>query len=83
MTKDTLLFVRVIEPAQGDPKQLDDLRFTDYRPLAGAWVAARVEVHSDDKMVFREDYTDIRANVKLDPSVFAPQQFSTTPREQP
>jgi hypothetical protein len=81
--KDTLLFVRVIGPAQGDPKQLDDIRFTDYRPLAGGWVAARVEVHSDDKMVFSEDYTDIQANVKLAPSVFDPQQFSTTHWEKP
>ena len=83
VTKDTLLFVRVIEPAQGDPNQLDDIRFTDYRPLAGAWVAACVEVHSDDKMVFSEDHSDIQANVKLDPSVFDPQQFSTTHREKP
>ena len=46
VAKDTLLFARVIEPARSDPKKLDDVRFADYRPLAGAWVAARVEVHS-------------------------------------
>jgi hypothetical protein len=78
VTKDTLLFVREIEPARGDPKKLDDIRFTDYRPLAGAWVAARVEVHSDDKLVFSEDYTDIQANVKLGDRTFDPAQFSTT-----
>jgi len=78
IAKDTLLFVRVIEPSRGDPNKLDDIRFTDYRPLAGTWVAARVEVHSDDKLVFSEDYTDIQANVKLDPAVFDPQQFATT-----
>lgn len=33
---DTLLFVRVIEPSRGDPKKVDDIRFIDYRPLAGA-----------------------------------------------
>ena len=78
VAKDTLLFVREVEPAQDDPKKIDDIRFTDYRPLAGAWVAARVEVHSEDKLVFSEDYTDIQANVKLAPAVFDPQQFSTT-----
>ena len=57
---------------------LDDVRFADYQPLAGAWVAARVEVHSEDKLVFSEDYTDIQANVKLAPAVYDPQQFSTT-----
>lgn len=83
VTKDTLLFVRVIEPSRGDPKKLDDVRFTDYRPLAGAWVAARVEVHSEGKLVFSEDYTDIQANVKLAPAVYDPQQFSTTHWEKP
>ncbi len=78
VTKDTLLFVRVIEPSRGDPKKLDDVRFMDYRPQAGAWVAARVEVHSEDKLVFSEDYTDIQANVQLTPAVYDPQQFSTT-----
>jgi outer membrane lipoprotein-sorting protein len=83
VTKDTLLFVRIIEPARGDPSKLDDIRFTDYRPLAGTWVAARVEVHSEDKLVFTEEYSDIQANVKLDPGTFDPQQFSATHWEKP
>ena len=83
VAKDTLLFVRVIEPSRGDPKKLDDIRFSDYQPLAGAWVAARVEVHSEDKLVFSEDYTDIQANVKLAPAVYDPQQFSGTHWEKP
>lgn len=83
VAKDTLLFVRVIEPARADPSKLDDIRFTDYRPLVGAWVAARVEVHSEDKLVFSEDYTDIQANVKLSPAAFDPQQFSATHWEKP
>lgn len=83
VTKDTLLFVREIEPAQSDPTKLEDIRFTDYRPLAGAWVAARVEVYAEDKKVFSEDYTDIQANVKLSPGVFDPQQFSATHWEKP
>lgn len=83
VAKDTLLFVRVIEPARDDPKKFDDIRFTDYRPLDKAWVAARVEVHSDDKLVFSEDYTDIQPNVKLSPAVFDPQQFGATHWEKP
>jgi hypothetical protein len=76
--KDTLLFVRDIEPARADPKKWDDIRFTNYRKLADAWIAARVEVHSDDKLVFSEDYSDIQADVKLDPAVFDPTQFNST-----
>ena len=78
ITKDKLLFVRVIEPTQGDPTKLNDIRFTNYQPLAGAWIAAGVEVYSEGKKVFSEDYTDIQANVKLDPATYDPQQFSAT-----
>jgi len=78
VAKDTLLFLRVIEPAQGDATKVDDIRFIHYQPLAGAWIAAGVEVYADGKKVFTEDYTDIRANVKLDPAVWDPQQFATT-----
>jgi outer membrane lipoprotein-sorting protein len=78
VAKDTLLFLRVIEPAPGDATKVDDIRFIHYRPLAGAWIAAGVEVYADGKKVFTEDYSDIRADVKLDPAVYDPQQFSTT-----
>jgi hypothetical protein len=78
VAKDTLLFVRVIEPARDNAAKVDDIRFTDYRSLAGAWVAAGVEVYSDGKKVFSEDYSDIQANVKLDPAVFDAQKFSET-----
>ncbi len=76
--KDTLLFVREMEPARDDPKKVHDIRFTDYRKLGGAWVAARVEVHADDKLIFSEDYSDIEANVKLDPAVYDPSKFNST-----
>jgi outer membrane lipoprotein-sorting protein len=80
--KDSLLFVRIIESTRKEPEKLSDVRFVDYRKLAGAWIAARVEVHSevDGKLalVFSEDYTDIQANVKLDPGTFDPKQFSAT-----
>lgn len=78
IAKDTLLFVRVIEPAQGDPGKLDDIRFIHYQPLADAWIAAGVEVYSEGKKVFSEDYSDIQANVKLDSGTFDPEKFATT-----
>jgi len=76
--KDTLLFVREMEPSRSDPKKTEDIRFTDYRKLAGGWIAARVEMHVDNKMVFSEEYSDIRDNVKLDSAVFDPKQFNST-----
>jgi hypothetical protein len=39
-----------------------------------------VEVWNEDKMVFTEDYSDIKANPKLDPALFDPKQFSADRR---
>lgn len=78
VAKDTLLFLRVIEPAHGDSTRFDDIRFIHYQPLDGAWIAAGVEVYSDGKKVFTEDYSDIRGNVKLDAAVWDPPQFAAT-----
>jgi hypothetical protein len=61
--------------AQADPSKTEDIRFTDYRPLGNTWIAARVEVWSEGKLVFTEDYSDIKANPKLDPALFDPKQF--------
>jgi hypothetical protein len=77
VAKDTLLFVRDIEPARGDAGKVEDIRFIHYQPLAGAWIAMGVEVYSDGKKVFSEDYSDIQANVKLDPAVFDPEKFDS------
>jgi hypothetical protein len=76
--EDSLLFVRVITPSRSDPTKLNDVRFTKYQPLAGGWIAAGVEVYSEGQKVFTEDYSDIRANVKLDPAIYDPQQFGST-----
>lgn len=78
VAKDTLLFLREIEPARDNPAKPEDIRFIHYQPLAGAWIAAGVEVYSEGRKVFSEDYSDIQANVKLEPAVFDPAKFSTT-----
>ncbi len=61
-----------------DPSKTTDTRFVDYREEGKGMIAARVEVYRDDKMVFTEDYTDIKIGVKLDPGAFDPKQFNTT-----
>ena len=78
VAKDTVLFVREIEPARDDAAKSDDIRFTHYQPLAGAWIAAGVEVWSEGKKVFSEDYTDIEPNVKLPEGVFDAEKFAAT-----
>ena len=59
-------------------QKIEDIRFVDYRKLDGGWIAARVEVHADNKLIFSEDYSEIQGNVKLDPGVFDPKQFNAT-----
>jgi len=81
--KRRLLFVRLFEPMRADPKTFQDVRFEDYREMAGGWVAARVEVYANDKKVFSEEYSDIQSNVKLNPGTFDPKQFNATHWEKP
>ncbi len=73
-----LLFVRTLEPAR-DTSKVQDVRFVNYERRGGAWLAPRVEIHTDGKLVFHEDYTDMRADVPLDPSLFDPSQWKTAP----
>jgi hypothetical protein len=81
--KNRLLFVRLFEPTRADAAKFQDVRFEDYREMAGGWVAARVEVRVDDKMIFSEDYSDIMCNVKLAPGTFDAKQFNDTHWEKP
>jgi hypothetical protein len=78
--KNRLLFFRLFQPARTDPAKVEEIRFVDYRELTGGWVAARVEMRVDDKLVFTEDYSDIIANRPLDAALFDPKQFSAEKR---
>jgi outer membrane lipoprotein-sorting protein len=81
--KNRMLFVRIFEPARADASKLQDIRFEDYREMAGGWVAARVEVYDDGKKVFSEEYSDIQCNAKLDAAVFDPKQYGSSHWEKP
>ncbi len=78
VAKDSLLFLRDIEPSPRNAAEVEDIRFIHYQPLAGAWIAAGVEMYVNGKKVFSEDYSDIQANVKLPASVFDPEKFADT-----
>lgn len=75
--KKRLLFVRLIEPDSRDAAKIDDQRFSDYRHLRVGWIAARVDFLSGGQDVFTEQYFNIRENVKLDPTIFDPQEFNS------
>lgn len=67
-----LYLVRLVEPTRGDSSKIQDIRFTRYERRGDAWLAPRVEIYNDGKLVFYEDYSDIRTNVALDESLFDP-----------
>ena len=72
-----LYFVRTLEPAPRDSTKVQDVRFVNYRREGSAWVSPRVEIHTDGKLVFFEDYSDIRTDVALDDDLFEPSRWKT------
>jgi len=73
--KDRLLFVRMLEPTPRDTSKMQDIRFVNYEPRGAAWLAPRVEIWTEGKLVFFEDYDDIKVNVELDDALFLPRQW--------
>lgn len=67
-----LVFVRLVEHAPVDTTQTQDIRFVNYEKRGDAWVAPRVEIYVDGKLIFSEDYSDVRTNVALEDSLFDP-----------
>ena len=71
-----LLFLRLI---QTDPerKTTRDIRFAKYAPYGGGWVAEEVRVINQGKLVFHEEYANVRVNVPLDDALFVPETWTT------
>jgi hypothetical protein len=72
-----LLFVRMLEPTPRDTSKMQDIRFTNYERHGSGWIAPRVEIWTEGKLVFYEDYDDIRVDVALDDALFVPSRWKT------
>ena len=72
-----LYFVRSLEPAPRDSTKVQDVRFVNYERRGDAWIAPRVEIHTDGKLVFHEDYTDMRTGMPLDDALFDPAKWKS------
>ena len=70
--KERLLFVRSIQPDDRDTTKAIDIRFDDYAKVPGGWLSERVEMYSDGKLMQREEYSDVRTNIPVDPRIFSP-----------
>jgi hypothetical protein len=72
-----LYFVRMIRPAGRDGAQTQETQFNKYVKLGGGWMAPEVIFLIDGKTVTTEEYSELRADVKLDSKLFDPQYFSS------
>ncbi|HEX7295500.1 MAG TPA: hypothetical protein VF251_07090 [Pyrinomonadaceae bacterium] len=71
-----LYFVRMIRPVGKDGTQTSETQFNKYEKLGGGWMAPEVIFLVDGKVVTTEKYSDMRADVKLDPKLFDPDSWS-------
>lgn len=72
-----LLFVRQLEKAPNGAMR--DVRFGSYLPEGGGWLATLVEVRVNGRLVFTEQYSDVKPNATLDSRLFDPAHWSTAP----
>jgi len=72
-----LYFVRMLRPGGKDGTQTQETQFNKYERLGGGWMAPEVIFMIDGKIVTTEKYSDLRADVKLDPKLFDPQSWTT------
>jgi outer membrane lipoprotein-sorting protein len=75
--QENLYFVRMLRPAGKDGKQTSETQFNKYQKLGGGWIAPEVIFTVDGKVVTTEKYSDMRADVKLDPKLFDPNFWPT------
>lgn len=67
-----LYFVRSLEPSKKDSSVISETIFDKYIPLGGGWLEMEVLFLANGKQRVKEEYTDPKANVKLDPIIFDP-----------
>lgn len=67
-----LYFVRSFEPSKKDPSVINETRFDKYIPLGGGWLEMEVLFLANGEQKIKEEYSEPRAEVKLDPALFDP-----------
>ena len=73
-----LLFLRLI---QTDPQRhtTRDIRFDKYVRHGNGWVAEEVRMLAGGKLIFHEEYANVRVDVPLSDDFFVPEKWSTAP----
>jgi outer membrane lipoprotein-sorting protein len=71
-----LYFVRSLEPSKKNAAVINDTRFEKYIPLAGGWLEMEVLFLANGAQRVKEEYSNPKANVKLDPKIFDPTRWT-------
>ena len=67
----------MIRPGGEEGAQTQETEFNKYQKLGGGWMSPEVIFKIDGKIVTTEQYSDLRADVSLDPKLFDPQYFGS------
>lgn len=78
-----LVYVRSFEPFGGDTTKAMEVQFNDYQRFGGGWVATSVDILVDGRSIQKEEYSDVRVDVPLDPALFVADRWSTAPHPAP
>jgi hypothetical protein len=71
-----LYFVRSLEPSKKDPSVINETIFDKYVRLGGGWVEMEVLFLANGKQHVKEEYSNPKANVRLDPTIFEPSAWT-------
>ena len=73
--KERLVYVHSIMRGIRDTTKTATVTFGDYAPLAGGWISRDVSIEEGGKLLQREMYRDIKANIDAPPAIFDPAQI--------
>jgi hypothetical protein len=74
--KERLIFVRSLEPSQKTPSTMLDTRFQKYRKMGGGWLELEVLFLAGGEVKMREEYTEPKIDVELDPALFDTERWT-------
>ncbi len=74
-----LVVVRMLLALNPAAPDVTDILLEDYRQVAGGWLAVRVDIMRDGKVIQSERYSDWRGNVALPSDFFVAEKWSDVP----
>jgi outer membrane lipoprotein-sorting protein len=81
--KQRLYFVRMFRPVGKGGALTSETQFNKYQRLGGGWISPEVIFMIDGKTTTTEEYSELRANVKLDDNLFDPAKWTTASHWRP